>query len=198
LKVSFQIAYGVAAGLLFVLVVFFGTRTIEAEPQREDYPAPNLLPAGYSIRCESSGECYFETYDASTGNIDRQLITPELEESLNPAEREHLARLRNFESYDERLADNLRLAFAVATAAGVLGIAAAVWLFRRVETVPLGLMLGGIGSLIYGWVQYMRVPGEADTAVTFGIVTAGLVLVLAGGYWFLGRRPSGAEAQSPG
>jgi len=77
----------------------------------------------------------------------------------------------------------------------VLAIGAGIYLFfRRVEAMPLGLLLGGIGVVIYGWVESARGPDEAvGTAPLFAVVAVGLALVLAAGYWFLGKRsaPSG-------
>jgi hypothetical protein len=99
------------------------------------------------------------------------------------------------ESSEERK-DYFRNVFAVAGALGVASIAAGVALFRRVEALPLGLVLGGIGALLYGWVEWSRGPDEAGTSVVFAVVTVGLILVLGGGYWFLGRRADASGASS--
>ena len=93
---------------------------------------------------------------------------------------------------DEERKDYFRNVFIIANAIGVVAISAGLFLFfRRVEAMPLGLLLGGTGVVIYGWVELGRGPGESvGTAPLFAIAAVGLAIVLAAGYWFLGRRPA--------
>ena len=93
---------------------------------------------------------------------------------------------------DER-DDYFRNVFIFANVLGVAAVAVGLYLFRRVEAMPLGLLLGGVGVVIYGWVESARGPGEASTAPLFAVVAVGLVIVLAGGYWFLGTRRARGE-----
>jgi hypothetical protein len=86
--------------------------------------------------------------------------------------------------------DHFRNVFLAAGIAGVAAIVAGVALFRRVEAMPLGLVLGGIGAVSYGWVEWSRGPDEAGSSLLFVVVAAGLALVLGGGYYFLGRNGS--------
>jgi len=77
---------------------------------------------------------------------------------------------------------------------GVAAIAAGVVLYKRIDALPLGMLLGGIGAILYGWVEWSRGPDEAGNSVVFIVVTVGLALVLAGGYYFLSDREAGKPA----
>lgn len=59
--------------------------------------------------------------------------------------------------------------------------------------MPLGLVLGGIGAVSYGWAESSNGPGDVGPAPLFILATIGLVVVLAAGYWFLGGRERGPE-----
>lgn len=97
------------------------------------------------------------------------------------------------QQYENDRVDYHRNVFIVASAFGVAAMAAGVYLFRRVEAIPLGLVLGGIGVVIFGWAQTSGDDGEVSAAPLFAVVTVGLGVVLAAGYWFLGshRTPGG-------
>ncbi len=97
-------------------------------------------------------------------------------------------------SYEDDRADYFRNVFILANVLGVAAVAAGVYLFRRVEAMPLGLLLGGVGVVIYGWVESARGPGETSTAPLFAVVAVGLVIVLGFGYWVLGKRGSSGES----
>jgi hypothetical protein len=99
---------------------------------------------------------------------------------------------RAWEEYEDDRADYHRNVFIVASVLGVAAVAGSLYLFRRVEGVPLGLVLGGLGIVIFGWAQAAEDFGEIGEAPLFVTVAVGLAVVLAAGYWFLGLRPSGS------
>jgi hypothetical protein len=88
--------------------------------------------------------------------------------------------------------------FITAAVLGVAAIAAGVALYRRVEGMPLGLVLGGIGAVVYGWAESSDGPGDVGSAPMFILALVGLVIVLGVGYWFLGGRekPESASRQA--
>ena len=174
-------AYSLAVAILFVLFVIFGTRTFYSEPDYPTYPPGPGFDNPKNIYCDSTN-CYATDL----------LITPGREATLTEGERTFLREQREFQQrqrdYEADRKDYFRNIFIVAGVLGVLGIAAGLYLFRRVEAMPLGLLLGGIGAVIYGWVESSRGPDDVATAPIFAVVTVGLVVVLAGGYWFLRNR----------
>ena len=86
---------------------------------------------------------------------------------------------------DER-ADYHRNVFMLASVLGVAAVAGGLAIFRRVEALPLGLVLGGLGVVIFGWAQAAEDFGEIGMAPLFAVVAVGLAIVLAAGYRFLG------------
>ena len=110
--------------------------------------------------------------------------------------------IRTFYDGPEALPDRIdyfRNVFIIAQVLGVLAIGVGIYLFfRRIEAMPLGLLLGGIGVVIYGWVESARGPDEAvGTGPLFAVAAAGLVTVLAAGYWFLGVRGASDDTGGP-
>jgi len=98
-----------------------------------------------------------------------------------------------WQEHDEDLVDYHRNVFIVASVLGVAAVAAGLYLFRRVEAMPLGLVLGGLGIVIFGWVQAAGDFGEIGMAPLFAVVAVGLAIVLAAGYRFLGLSRQGDE-----
>ena len=101
---------------------------------------------------------------------------------------------QTWEEYEDERADYHRNVFIVASVMGVAAIALGLYLFRRVEATPLGLLLGGLGVVIFGWVQAAEDFGEIGEALLFAVVAVGLGIVLAAGYRFLGLvLPTGGD-----
>lgn len=191
---AFKTGYSLVVAILFVLVVILGVHTFYDEPDYPDYPIyrggpPPLMEKG--IYCEPPRDaCYIQGVE----------VTPELEATLSDAEKSYLQDQREFakkqRDFENERKDYFRNVFVIATALGVAAIGAGLFLFfRRVEAMPLGLLLGGISVVIYGWIESARGPDEAvGTAPLFAVVAVGFVAVLAAGYWFLGKRQASRES----
>jgi len=193
MDIAFKTGYSLVVAILLVLVVILGMRTFYDEPDYPVYPNQDAPPPFIEkkIYCEPLRDvCYVQGVEA----------TPELEATLSDAEKSYLQDQREFaekqRDFENERKDYFRNVFIIATALGVAAIGAALFLFfRRVEAMPLGLLLGGIGVVIYGWIESARGPDEAvGTAPLFAVVAVGLAAVLAAGYWFLGKRKSAEGA----
>lgn len=191
MQVLFRLAYALVVGILISLFVVLGTHTFYDEPDFPVYPPSSSPGTGKNLYCDSI-DCY----------VDGQLLTPSLEQSLSASEQAALEDARAFQraqrEYEEDREDYFRNVFIIAHAIGIAAIAVGLYLYRRVEALPLGLLLGGVGAVIYGWVESSRGPDTMGTAPLFVVVTVGLVIVLGAGYWFLsvkegtGRADGGA------
>jgi len=101
---------------------------------------------------------------------------------------------RRQREYEDDRVDYHRNAFIIASVLGVAAVAGGLAIFRRVEAMPLGLVLGGLGIVIFGWAQAAEDFGEIGMAPLFAVVAVGLAIVLAAGYRFLGLvRPTGDD-----
>jgi len=99
-----------------------------------------------------------------------------------------------YEQYEDDRVDYHRNVFIVAMVLGVAAVAAGLYLFRRVEALPLGILLGGFGVVIFAWAQAAGDFDEIGMAPLFAVVAVGLVIVLAAGYRFLGAALPAADA----
>ena len=89
-------------------------------------------------------------------------------------------------------ADYHRNVFIEAMVLGIAAVAGGLYLFRRVDAIPLGLMLGGLGVVIFAWAQAAVDFDEIGMAPLFAVVAVALAVVLAAGYRFAGLgRPAG-------
>jgi hypothetical protein len=182
---AFKVAYSLVVAILFILFVILGLRTFYDEPDDPIFPptSPQPPPTARSIYCDISEDCF----------VDGRLLTPDVEAELSESETTFLEEQRDFarrqREHEDAREDYFRNVFIFATSLGLVAIAAGLYLFRRVQALPLGLLLGGFGVIIYGWVESTRGPEETlGTGVLFAVVTVGLVAVLGAGYWFLGGR----------
>ena len=193
MQTAFKLAYSLVVAILLVLFVILGTRTFYEEPEPPTYPSMKTPPLegrpilGKELHCDSD-QCYLNG---------QALTQQEEEELLTTGERDYLRQQREFNQrqreYGDDRVDYRRNVFILASALGVAAIAAGLFLFRRVEAMPLGLMLGGLGVVIYGWVEAAEDFDEIGTAPLFAVVAVGLVIVLAGGYRFLGTRGASGD-----
>jgi len=112
----------------------------------------------------------------------------------DPTEQEQMEYARKSATYRNERQDYHRNVFTVMGFLGIAAVIVGLVLFQRVEAMPLGLMLGGVGVVTFGWTQSATAEdsGEMGVAPVFAIVAVGLVIVLAAGYRFLGagRTPS--------
>ncbi|MDO8614486.1 MAG: hypothetical protein Q7T33_01960 [Dehalococcoidia bacterium] len=192
MQIVFRLAYSLAVAILFVLFVILGTRTFYSEPEYPRYPEPSRFPVVEKPPLQScdfqSGFCYDPKTDAQISVEEaRRLYPAELaaQEEAWVAQQEYETKVQKY--LDDR-ADYHRVVFIVASLLGVLAVAVALYLFGKVEAMPLGLILGGIGVIIFGWVDAAEDFDEIGMAPLFIVVAIGLGAVLAAGYRFLGAR----------
>ena len=194
MQTLFKLAYSLTIAILLVLFVILGTRTFYDEPGEPQFsfrPVPEK-PIG-----EGPGEPPYCDFDGRCFKDGRE-ITPEEEADLTQEERDYIQEQREFnkrqKEYQDDRVDYHRNVFVIASVLGVVAIAAGLYLFRRVEAMPLGLLLGGLGVVIFGWAQAAEDFGEIGMAPLFAVVGVGLAIVLAAGYRFLGLvRPTGGD-----
>lgn len=190
MQTVFRIAYSLTVAILLILTVILGTRTLYPEPERprEPLPTPVIVepppPAGglpeEPLYCQPDGRCY----------KGKRELTPAEEAELSEEEQRYIQESREFfrreQEYRQERADHRRNVFIAATAIAVAAVGAGLYLFRRVEAIPLGLLLGGLGTLIFGWAQAAEDFGEIGPAPLFVTALLGLAAALAVGYWLLG------------
>ncbi len=195
MQTLFKLTYSLVVAILFILMVILGIRTFYDEPEDPGYSARPINPIRVDappqpgteepLYCDRDGRCF-------KGN---QELTAEDEAELTEEERLYIQEERLFQEqwrdYEDERADYRRNVFIVASLLGVAAVAGGLYLFRRVEAMPLGLLLGGLGVVNYGWVQAAPDLGRIGLAPLFAVVAVGLGVVLAVGYRFLGLRGLG-------
>ena len=191
MQTLFKLAYSLTVAILLVLFVILGTRTFYDEPEA---PTFSFRPVPQKPIGEGPGEPPYCDFDGRCFKGDRE-ITPEGEADLTQEERDYIQEQREQNrrqrEYEDDRVDYRRNVFIIASVLGVAAVAAGLYLFRRVEAMPLGLVLGGLGVVIFGWAQAAEDFGEIGMAPLFAVVGVGLVIVLAAGYRFLGlARPA--------
>jgi len=94
----------------------------------------------------------------------------------------------DYDSYRNLLADYHRDVFIVSVGLGAAAIAIGVYMFRRIEALPLGSLMGGVGVVLYGWAQAGSYFGDIGAGPFFATAATALIVVLVLGYRFLGLR----------
>ena len=173
--------------VLFVFFVVLSILTFYEEPLPPSRSVePFLAPGDELLSCDFEARCF-------KGGRE---LTLEDEAQLTEGERLFVQERREFyqryQDYEDDEADHDRNVLVLATALGVMAVVVGLCLFRRIEALPLGLLLGGVGAVLFGWVQAADDLGEIGMAPLFAVVAVGLVIVLAGGYWYLGARGASA------
>ncbi len=199
MQTLFKLTYSLVVAILFILLVILGIRAFYDEPEEPSHPIRTVAIDAIDVEVPppGTGEPLFCDRDGRCFKGDREL-TAEDEEELTEEERLFIQEERRFQEqlrdYEDERADYHRNVFILASVLGVAAIALGLYLFRRVEAIPLGLLMGGLGVVIFGWVQAAEDFGEIGEALLFAVVAVGLGIVLAAGYRFLGLvRPTGSD-----
>jgi len=107
---------------------------------------PFLAPGEEPLSCDFEARCF---------KGEREL-TLEDEGQLTEGERLFVQERREFyqryQDYEDDEADHDRNVLVLATALGVMAVVVGLCLFRRIEALPLGLLLGGgVGQAVSGY-----------------------------------------------
>ena len=173
-----KLIYAGAVTALLILFVAFGVRTFYSPPEEPEFPkfSPSLarppLPVGPGP-------------DATP-----PAPTPEQLEFERAQERYQA----DYEAYTERRERYRNRVFLIAAIVGIAAVAGGVGLPAHLDAIRLGLVAGGLGTVIYGVAQAGGDLSEAGSGVVFLVVAIGLVLVVASGYRWLASRDETAEA----
>lgn len=168
--VLLKLLYAAAITTLFVLFVAFGIRTFYGPPE---FPQP---PDGI-----------FRPVAPAPPGGSWEELTPE---QLAYTEEEQERYQKAYEAYADDLKQYHAIVFAVAAVIGVAAIAGGVALSARLDALRLGLVGGGLGTLIYGVVQAEGDIDDIGAWAVFVIVALGLLLVAGAGYRWLSAQES--------
>lgn len=167
-----NIIFGIAILVLTMFVGIYGISTLYGEtPQYNDYCPENLY--NQSV-CENQGGMWIDnTQVVSDGRGDVKAVpvqggycqydyTP-CQKNLEDAEKKHYKKV-----------------FLTALPVGI-GIILLGALVLGLESVSAGLMLGGVGMIVYGTGSYWRFT---DDWLKFLLSLIGLIILIWAAYWF--------------
>lgn len=172
MTVLLKLLYAAAITTLFVLFVAFGIRTFYGPPEMPEFPQPL--------------EGIFRPVAPAPPGVSPEDLTPEQLEYQEEQKRYQEA----YEAYQDDLNQYHSIVFAVAAVIGVVAVAGGVALSARLDALRLGLVGGGLGTLIYGVIQAEGDIDDLGAAAVFVIAAVGLLLVAGAGYRWLAAQES--------
>ena len=166
-----KLFYAGAITALLILLVAFGVRTFYEPPEQPRFPEPSV---GFR--------------PVAPALSDTTQIEPTPEQRAYEDEQRRYQ--EEFRRYAEKRAPYRRNVFLVAAAIGIAAVAAALALDPRLDAMRLGVVTGGLGTLLYGVIQANGDLDESGPALIFAVALIGLALILGAGYRWLTARPS--------
>ncbi len=165
-------ALGIAIFILTLFVTIYGIQTIYERPNYDDFCGRNLYVITSETECTNSGGVWskYATLEAPP-----KVSTPE--GYCNPP-------VSCYDEFDKANEKYQRNVFIIAVPLAILIIALGAFVFH-LNAVGIGLMFGGIGTLIYGAGGYWR---YADNFFKFLISLIGLIVLIFLAYWFNKKR----------
>jgi len=166
-----NIVFGIAILILTMFVGIYGISTIYGEPpEYEDYCPINLIN---QTMCESQGGNWVENTEVINGAGGLKRVPVE----GGYCEYDYTQCQKELESVEEKY---YRKVFFTALPFGIAVIIFGA-LVLGLESVSVGLMLGGVGLVIYGTRAYWRFT---DDWLKFALSLAGLIILIWAAYWF--------------
>jgi len=161
---------GLATAVILAALINLGIKAFYPEPVMPDYP--NFSNSVAIVPCASNDTTCLKNNE----KIQAQQQTSQ--DQYNKDEQAYQAQIK---VYDKNL-------FIIANIIGVLMFALGFWLIFGValasNAVPVGIMLAGLWSIIYG---YMAGWGSIDDQLKFFIGLVIAVLVIGGSIWLIQR-----------
>ena len=170
-----KLFYAAVIAALLVLLVAFGIRTFYSAPEEPKYPEPPLSIRGPFVPVAP--------VPAGTEPAAVPTPTPEQVEYQESQERYR----DEYDAYREKRADYRRNVFLAAAIVGVIAVAGGLLLQSRLDAIRLGLVTGGLATILYAVAQAGEDLDEFGSAVVFGVALIGLALVIGVGYRWLGH-----------
>jgi hypothetical protein len=166
--VLLKLVYAAGIAALFVFLLAFGVRTFYGPPEAPQFPlSPRFSP--------------FPGAPGATPTPEQVQEQEEFEEAQEQYQRE-------FAEYEDDLERYHSIVLAVSALAGVVGIAAGLFLDARLDAMRLGLAGGGLLALIYGVIQAEGDLDQLGAVAGFVIAAVGFAVILVAGYRWLDKR----------
>jgi len=168
-----NIVIGLGILILTMFVTIYGMNTFYDKPEYDDF-CGELKTAQIldnQISCESVGGKW-NAYDYE----ERPLLEEEIPTKEGYCERDYTCR----KGYEDASKSYAKKIFITAIPISVIIILIGAFLFS-LNSVGIGLMLGGIGTLIYGAGSYWQ---YSDNLLKFISSLIGLAALIAIAYWF--------------
>jgi len=175
MTILIKLCYAGAITALLILLVAFGVRTFYPPPVQPEFPKTQPPRGSFPI-----GPQPIEVPAVLP------TLTPE-QQQFEEAQRDFQAR---FETYEDERAAYRRNVFLAAAVLGVLAVAGGLALPSRLDAIRLGLVAGGLGTVLYGVIQAGGDLDQAGPAVIFLAAGAGLALIVYAGYRWSARLES--------
>ena len=167
-----NIIFGIAIFILTMFVGIYGLSTLYGEaPEYGDYCPENLI--NQSV-CESEGGNWIENSDYVT---DSRGEIKQIPVAGGYCQYDYTPCQKELENAEEKYFKKI---FLTALPLGIAIILAGA-LIMSLESVSAGLMLGGVGMIVYGTGSYWRFT---DDWLKFVLSLAGLVILIFAAYWF--------------
>jgi len=174
-KFSRNIAIGLAIVILTIFVSVYGINTFYEKPEYENFCEDRIMGEiiNTAERCEEiGGKWSFYEYEQPKPVIEDDSII--IRDGY--CDRDYACR----QNYDEAMKTYSRNVFIIAIPLGIMILFLGAFVFS-LDAVGVGLMLGGIGTLIYGAGGYWR---YSENWLRFLISLTGLVALIWFAYWF--------------
>ena len=168
-----NIIFGIAIFVLTIFVGIYGLSTLYGEaPEYNDYCPSDLYN---QTICESEGGTWVEGSDYVTDSRGEIKSVPiaagsYCQYNYTPCQ----------EEWDNAQEKYFRKIFLTALPLGIAIILAGA-LVMSLESVSAGLMLGGVGMIVYGTGTYWRFT---DDWLKFVLALAGLIILIFAAHWF--------------
>ncbi len=182
-----NIVLGIAIIILTIFVSVYGINTFYQKPEYNNFCGDKSFPLNERLgEKQICPAVCIETYEIKNN----ECVLDKCGSGCGPDSINTFEKLKQCEialtgkncysTYDDEMKKYSKNVFLIAVPLGILIIALGVFFFS-LESVGVGLMGGGIGTLIFGIGRYW---GYADNWLKFSISLVGLIAIIGISYWF--------------
>ena len=164
MTILLKLIYAGAITALLILLIAFGIRTFYGPPDEPEFPRTPVSFRG--------------------PGVEQPPPAPELQQF----EAEQRRYQEAYDRYLDERADYRSRVFVAACVLGIAAVAAGLALPTRLDAIRLGLVSGGVGTILYAVIQAGGDLDRTGATVVFLVATVGLLLVMVSGYRWLAAR----------